>query len=169
MKNITQHLTQYAAYHRDKRNIITHVIGIPMIVISLSTLLARYQLNLFLFDITPAHIITALTSLFYLRLDIRFGIVMAIILLIFLYIGLLIADQSMAIWLLFSLSLFSIGWVFQLIGHVYEKRKPAFLDDLSGLAIGPIFVVSEIAFLLGFRKALQEDIEAEVGPTLIRS
>ena len=30
MKTLTDHLAQYAAYHRDRRNIATHFIGIPL-------------------------------------------------------------------------------------------------------------------------------------------
>ena len=32
MRTLEQHITQYAAYHRDRRNIATHFIGVPMIV-----------------------------------------------------------------------------------------------------------------------------------------
>ena len=32
MKTLNDHLSQYAAYHRDRRNIATHLIGVPMIM-----------------------------------------------------------------------------------------------------------------------------------------
>ena len=48
-----------------------------------------------------------------------------------------------------GIGLFVVGWVVQLIGHGFEGRKPAFLDDLVGLLIGPLFVVAEAGFLLG--------------------
>ena len=35
MTSIEQNLTQYAAYHRDRRNIATHFVGVPMIVFSI--------------------------------------------------------------------------------------------------------------------------------------
>ena len=41
MRNLTEQLTQYAAYHRDTRNIGTHFIGIPLIVVALAVLLSR--------------------------------------------------------------------------------------------------------------------------------
>ena len=34
MKTLVDHLAQYAAYHRDRRNIASHFIGIPMIVLA---------------------------------------------------------------------------------------------------------------------------------------
>ena len=41
MRTLTQQLTQYAAYHRDRRNIATLFVGIPMIVVALAVLLSR--------------------------------------------------------------------------------------------------------------------------------
>lgn len=41
MRTLTQQLTQYAAYHRDRRNIATHFIGIPLIVLALGVLSSR--------------------------------------------------------------------------------------------------------------------------------
>ena len=32
MKTLIDHLAQYAAYHRDPRNIHTHFVGVPMIM-----------------------------------------------------------------------------------------------------------------------------------------
>ena len=43
MKTLVEHLTAYASYHRDKRNIATHFVGIPMIVVGTQSLLARLE------------------------------------------------------------------------------------------------------------------------------
>ena len=56
-----------------------------------------------------------------------------------------------------------IGWAIQFVGHHYEGRKPAFVDDVTGLIVGPLFVVVELAFLLGLRHELKEQIEARAG------
>ena len=40
--------------------------------------------------------------------------------------------------------MFLVGWAFQFVGHaVYEKRRPAFMDDLASLLIGPLFLVAK--------------------------
>ena len=52
----------------------------------------------------------------------------------------------------------------QFVGHYYEGRKPAFVDDVSGLIVGPLFVVAELAFLVGLRQDLQKQIEQRSGP-----
>ena len=41
MRTATELLAQYAAYHRDRRNIVSHFIGVPMIVFAIGVLLAR--------------------------------------------------------------------------------------------------------------------------------
>ncbi len=76
MKTLTDHLTQYAAYHMDQRNVATHFLGIPVIVLAVTTLLSRPALDVGGLPLTPALIVAALSSLFYLRLDLRFGLAM---------------------------------------------------------------------------------------------
>ena len=56
----------------------------------------------------------------------------------------------------------------QFIGHYFEGRKPAFVDDLTGLIIGPLFVAAELGFMLGLREPLRLAIEARVGPVRLR-
>ena len=41
MRAATDLLSQYAEYHRDRRNILSHFIGVPMIVFAFGVLLAR--------------------------------------------------------------------------------------------------------------------------------
>ena len=169
MTTFVQHLTKYAAYHRDKRNIATHFVGIPMIVAAVAILLSRPAfMHADGVAISPALIAVAITALFYLKLDIRFGIAMSVFLATCLWLGQLLAVQPTVIWLSWGVGLFVVGWVFQFIGHYYEGKKPAFVDDIMGLAIGPIFVAAELAFELGLRKDVQDAVEARVGPTFIR-
>ncbi len=169
MTTFVQHLSKYAAYHRDKRNIATHYAGIPMIVAAVVILLSRPAfMHIDGVVISPALVAVVIAALFYLKLDIRFGIVMTVFLAACLWLGQLLAVQSTAIWLSCGIGLFVVGWVFQFIGHYYEGKKPAFVDDIMGLAIGPIFVAAELAFELGLRKDVQDAVEARVGPTFIR-
>ncbi len=169
MQSFVQHLSKYAAYHRDKRNVATHYIGIPMIVAGVATLLSRPAfMHVDGAAISPALIVVAITALFYLALDIRFGVAMSVFLAACLWLGQMLAVQPTSIWLSWGIGLFVVGWVFQFVGHYYEGKKPAFVDDIVGLAIGPIFVAAELAFELGLRKDVQDAVEARVGPTFIR-
>ena len=165
MRSLSDQLSQYAAYHRDRRNILTHFVGIPLIVLAVAMLLARPVLSHWGgVALSPATLVTALTALYYLRLDLRLGAVMAVLLALCLWAAQSVAAQGTALWLTLGLGLFLLGWVIQFIGHFYEGRKPAFVDDIVGLLIGPLFVVAEVGFLLGLRRGLQHEIEARVGP-----
>jgi uncharacterized membrane protein YGL010W len=56
-----------------------------------------------------------------------------------------------------------VGWVLQFVGHIrYEHRKPAFVDDIVGLLIGPLFVLAEALFGFGMRRPLRDAIEAKL-------
>lgn len=168
MRSLTEQLTQYAEYHRDKRNIATHFVGIPLIVVAVAILLSRPAIALDWFRLTPALLVVLVSCAYYLKLDLRFGMAMGAVLAICLWIGHLLAAQTTQVWLGSGIGLFVVGWAIQFVGHVFERRKPAFVDDIMGLAIGPLFVAAETAFILGLRKDLQESIERVAGPTLIR-
>lgn len=168
MKTLVDHLAQYAAYHRDRRNILSHFIGIPLIVLAVAVLLSRPGLELAGLWLSPATLSALAAAAFYLRLDLRFGLLMAALLWLCLWAGALLALQSTALWLSSGLALFIIGWIIQFVGHYYEGRKPAFVDDVMGLLIGPLFVAAEAAFLLGLRKEVEQAVVQRAGPTCIR-
>lgn len=164
MKSIEEQLSSYAAYHRDARNIVTHFIGIPMIVLAVAVLLSAPQLALNGLTLTPAHVVTLLAVAYYLRLEWRMGALMAVWMLLNLWLALWIASQGTLAWLGGGVALFVVGWVVQFVGHFYEGRKPAFVDDIMGLIIGPLFVAAEALFLFGLRSDLQTHIEQQAGP-----
>lgn len=159
MSALAASLARYGEYHRDRRNVATHLIGIPMIVLAVVVLLSRPLFSVFDLPLTPAVIASLGAAAFYLRLDLRFGIAMAVILATMQVAGLQLAALSTAQWLGWGVGLFVAGWIFQFIGHGFEGRKPAFVDDLKSLLIGPLFVVAEIAFMLGLRKQLRAEME----------
>jgi uncharacterized membrane protein YGL010W len=168
MKTLVDHLAQYAAYHRDRRNIATHFIGIPLIVLALALLLSRPGMDYLGLWLSPALLPFVALAVFYLRLDRLLGLVMGGLLLLCLWAGQALAQQSIAVWLSTGLGLFVLGWIIQFVGHYYEGRKPAFFDDVMGLAVGPLFVVAEMAFALGWLPQLRQAVEERAGPTCIR-
>jgi uncharacterized membrane protein YGL010W len=169
MKTLTDHLAQYAAYHRDPRNIATHFVGIPMIVLAIQVLLARVVWVAQPLPLGLAELVTALALLFYLRLDVRLGLLMAALLALGLWAAHALAALPQGAWLAWGVGLFVLGWVIQFIGHFWEGRKPAFVDDLVGLLVGPLFVATEAVFALGGRRALHQAIVARAGPVRRRA
>ncbi|WP_137886027.1 DUF962 domain-containing protein [Pseudomonas sp. 2FE] len=169
MKTLVDHLGQYAAYHRDRRNIFSHFIGVPLIAFAVTALLSRPGLSALGLWWSPATLAALAAAGFYLRLDRRFGLLMTALLGLSLWGGQVLAVQSTLVWLSGGLGLFVVGWIIQFIGHYYEGRKPAFVDDVMGLMVGPLFVVAELAFLLGLRDEVRQAVEERAGPTCIRA
>lgn len=164
MKTLTQHLSQYASYHRDKRNIATHFVGIPMIVAAIGLLLA--QPLPMMGGISLGLLVALGATLFYLRLDKAYGALLGAMLLGgMVFAQHWVATASTSQWLTWGLGLFAIGWVIQFVGHYFEGRKPAFVDDAIGLLIGPLFVLAEAGFLLGWRKDVEVSVMAQAGAT----
>jgi uncharacterized membrane protein YGL010W len=162
-------MVQYAHYHRDRRNIATHLVGIPLIFMAIGVWLLGPSWSVAGLTVTLAWIMWALTSLWYLsRGDVLLGVATSVV------NGLLIAaahevpplaqDLGLAVWQA-GLGLFVIGWVFQFIGHYFEGRKPAFVDDLVGLLVGPMFVVGEVLMWAGLLQRMRMDIERQAGAT----
>jgi uncharacterized membrane protein YGL010W len=64
-----------------------------------------------------------------------------------------------------GLAVFVIGWIIQFVGHIFEGRKPAFVDDVVGLMVGPMFVVGEALMMAGMLRSMHNLIEAQAGAT----
>lgn len=162
-------LAQYAEYHRDRRNIVTHFVGVPMIVFALGVLLSRPSFVLGGWLLSPAWVLFGLAALWYLtRGEALLGMAVTAA------VGLLMAlahrvGGGLLGWLFFGLGFFVAGWVIQFVGHYYEGRKPAFADDLVGLLVGPMFVVMEMLAAFGLFKPLVSEVERRAGPTVLRN
>lgn len=156
----TELMAQYAQYHRDRRNIATHFIGIPLIVFAIGVLLARPSFSLGSLALTPAWIIWGLATLWYLsRGNLILGLAVSIGNGALIVLAHQVSDGSIAQWLGWGIGSFLVGWVLQFVGHYYEGRKPAFVDDIVGLLVGPMFITGEALFAVGWGQALKAEIE----------
>ena len=161
MKTVEEQLANYKSVHFNKQNIKTHFVGVPLIVWAITVLLS---LNTFTFELanqmvsyTPAIIFFTITMFYYLKLHIKLALGMLIYIGINIYLASQVAALDNALWI--AIFAFIVGWVIQFIGHIYEKAKPAFFDDIMGLAIGPLFLMAEFYFALGLEKKLANDIK----------
>jgi uncharacterized membrane protein YGL010W len=158
-------MAQYAEYHRDKRNIATHFIGIPLIVFAIGILLARASI----FGVTLAWIFWALSTLWYVtRGNLMLGVATSVVNALLIALAHPFAAMLFVHWLSWGVGAFVLGWIIQFVGHYYEGRKPAFADDLVGLLVGPMFVVGEWLFALGWGQDMLAEIERRAGPTHLR-
>ena len=162
-------LSQYAQYHRDRRNILSHFVGVPMIVFGLGVLLARPGFVLSGLALTPAWVVFAVVAAWYLsRGDLGLGLAVSALVGLLLLMAQSVATGSVAAWLGWGVGSFVVGWVIQFVGHWYEGKKPAFVDDIVGLLVGPMFVTAEALFAFGWNRPLLAEIERRAGPTMLR-
>ena len=169
MRAATDLLSGYAEYHRDQRNIVSHFVGVPMIVFGIGVLLARPAFVLGGFALSPAWLVFAVAAAWYLsRGNLVLGVAVSAGVGALLLAAQQVAYGSLAAWLAWGVGMFVVGWVIQFVGHWYEGRKPAFVDDMIGLLVGPMFVTAEAMFLLGWNKPLLAEIERRAGPTHLR-
>jgi uncharacterized membrane protein YGL010W len=161
-------LKQYAEYHRDRRNIVTHFLGVPLIVFAVGVLLSRPTFALGGLVLSPAWIVFAGVAVWYLtRGELLLGVAVSTSVAVLMLLAHRV-DGGIGPWLGWGVGTFVVGWIIQFVGHYYEGRKPAFADDLVGLLVGPMFVVMELLALLGLFKPLVSEIERHAGPTLLR-
>lgn len=158
---LARQLSSYREYHHDHRNVMTHAVGIPMIVLAITTLLARpvFEFPVLGVPMSPAGIAAALAAVWYLSLEFRTGLLMTVLLAAFVALGKTMAAFSTEVWLGGGIGLFVVGWIFQLVGHKFEGRKPAFVDDLRSFLVGPLFIVVEGLFALGLLKGLRREMD----------
>jgi len=167
MRSLEENLTQYAAYHRDRRNILTHFVGVPMIVFAIVLALATVSVPVGGIAVTLAAVVSLAAVVYWLLLDRMLGFTMGMVLLLMCAAASEIAARAgTGTALAWAGGIFVVGWALQFLGHKFEGMKPAFFDDVMQLIIGPLFVCAEIFFLLGARAPLRRYIEERVGPTV---
>lgn len=169
MRAATDLLSQYALYHRDRRNIASHFVGVPMIVFAVGVLLAKPAFALAGLALTPAWLAFALAAAWYLtRGNLQLGVAVSAAVGALIGLAHHVGGSGTAAWLAWGIGFFVVGWAIQFVGHWYEGRKPAFVDDIVGLLVGPMFVTAEGLFALGWGKELLAEIERRAGPTMMR-
>ena len=148
-------MSVYAAYHQNARNKATHFIGVPAIVLSLMIPLSWLRFD----ALTAAMVITAALLAYYLALDLWLGLAMCAVMGALLWIGQMIADRGALVgWAWFG-ALFVGGWILQLVGHVFEGRRPALADNLFQIFVAPIFLCAELFFALGYKPQLHSAVQ----------
>ena len=106
----TELMVQYARYHRDRRNIATHFVGIPMIVFAIGVLLSRAQMPVGGFTATPAQLLFVLTTVWYLsRGNLALGATTALVNGLLIMAGEALAGGSTASWLAWGLGAFALA------------------------------------------------------------
>lgn len=154
-------LEDYAEAHSEEHNVKLHYIGVPIIVFATLGLLQGWRgvpslaesfgiyvagdagvlglsLGAVLVANAPALILWAMSSLYYLSFNFRWGMELGALHLL-LMLGAGFASPGL-LWFGFI-----AGWLLQLIGHkFYEKRAPRFLQNFLHLMVAPLFIYAKL-------------------------
>jgi uncharacterized membrane protein YGL010W len=129
---------EYADAHRHPMTRLTHKISIPLIVFFIIAMSDWWRVIVLESGVavTGAHFGIALASLWYLKMDVKLGLIMIASMLICLPLG-----WVTPVWLVFVIAVFSIA--LQLLGHaIWEKSSPAFVKNLVQTLVGPLFFIA---------------------------
>ena len=160
MKTLAQQMAVYNAYHRNERNKMTHFIGVPLIVLALLIPMSWFRLQIGSVAITGAMLFVAMVTIWYLLLDIPLAVLTIAGVLPLLWAADAIAAQGTTFgWIAFTIA-FVGGWVFQLVGHAIEGRRPALVDNFLQIFVAPVFLVAEALFHFGQRLDLKRAVDA---------
>ena len=132
-------LADYGDYHRDRRNLICHEIGIPLIVLGIIALLRLIVLPGTSFTLASLAVVAVMV--YYAAAfgrEARAATYIAIAGLVVLSVIAVFVPWPVAI------AAFVVGWIFQFVGHAYEGKSPAFLTNLLHLLVGPLWVASHL-------------------------
>ncbi len=159
MQTLEQQMSFYAAYHQDRRNKATHFIGVPMIIFGLFVALGWARLDIGGVTLTAAMLLAAVVMVWYFLLDVPLALAMLVTNAVLLHLADMVSVQPIGIGFAWFLVFFGGGWVIQLIGHAWEGRKPALVDNFLQIFVAPIFLAAEVLFALGYKPGLHAAVQ----------
>ncbi len=140
MKSIQQWLDEYAVSHQNATNKLIHWICVPSIFFSLVCLLNEVKLYQ---SLSLAHLVLVGAMLFYFRISWKIALGLLLFYFVCIWGSMQLQNTNISVWKI-ALSIFTIAWIGQFIGHKIEGKKPSFLDDIQFLLIGPAWLLSFI-------------------------
>jgi uncharacterized membrane protein YGL010W len=132
------HFADYSAFHGTPGNQVCHYVGIPLIVLTVFSMLAKVPLaDVGGFTLTLAEVLIVAVTVYYLTMDPPLALAMLAASVVLDAVG-----RRIPFWV--ALAVFVFGWVLQFVGHyVYEKRSPAFFRNATHLLVGPLWLLAK--------------------------
>jgi len=159
MQTLEQQMSFYAAYHQDARNKASHFVGVPMIIFGLFIALGWARVELGGVTLTAAMLLAAVVMVWYFLLDVPLALAMLVTNAVLLYLADMVSVQPIGAGFVWFLAFFGGGWVIQLVGHMWEGRKPALVDNFFQIFVAPIFLAAEVFFALGYKPVLHAAVQ----------
>ncbi|GAB3629165.1 hypothetical protein PTE30175_05451 [Pandoraea terrae] len=157
MKSLAEQMSFYQRYHRSPKNRLTHFIGVPAIMLAILLLLSWVPLGPS--GLNAAHVFVLVLLMYYFVLDVPLALAMTAFSALMLAAARHLSRLPWTWGLGAFFVLFVGGWIFQLVGHHFEGRKPALLDNFFQVFIAPIFLMAELFFFFGYKPGLRRRVE----------
>ncbi len=158
MKSLAEHMAFYGRYHRDPRNRATHYLGVPLIAFSILIPMGLVRFSMGGVEASLAWAFVAVVLAYYLSRDFTLGVVAVAIFVPITTLADRLAQASLGLSMGIFAACFVGGWVLQLIGHAYEGRRPALVDNFFQIFVAPVFLIAEALIALGLKRDLHAEI-----------
>ena len=153
MRTQQQFLDEYRKTHANPTNALVHTICVPVILFASIGMLWTMPVWLWLGFHGPfaswvngATIVGALALVFYAKLSPRAALYMAATFVVCAAVVVAMRNADLPV-LWICAGLWIAAWLGQFYGHHVEGAKPAFLDDIVFLLIGPLFILEKFELL----------------------
>ncbi len=153
MRTQQQFLDEYRKTHGNPMNALVHTICVPIIILASFGMLWTMPIGLWLGIGAPyegwvngATVAAILVLAFYATLSVGAVLSMAAMFVVCAAIIVALRNAGLPVlWL--SVAIWIAAWLGQFYGHRVEGAKPAFLDDVVFLLIGPLFILDKYDLL----------------------
>jgi uncharacterized membrane protein YGL010W len=153
MRTFDQWMAEYGVSHNHHTNKLIHKICVPLIMFSVIGLFWSIPTPEAFQQVSPflnwATLFVAGCLVFYITLSRLMFISMLVMTgaMILVSHQLFIAGTLLQI----SIGIFVLAWIAQFYGHKLEGKKPSFLQDLTFLLIGPLWVMRSFYARMGIK------------------
>ena len=170
MKQIfVRRLELFAQCHRDPYNCATHYIAFPLLFLAVILPLEAFRIDFGQQQLPLGMVMTLPAIIAWILFDLGVGATLLLLICPLFIVAEFVVNQGVAPMLWTAGGLFAVGWFFQMLGHrVFERRRPAFRDDIRFMFIGPMFVAAKLLVWLGFRRDLAVLLYEELACTRLR-
>lgn len=154
-KTADEWFAEYGICHQNPSNKLLHWVCIPLIMLSLLALVWSIPVPAAIAEAIPGFnwcwLFVILSSLYYWRLSVPLAIGMLLTMAVML--GVIFGYEQLGLGRLriAALVVFVLAWIGQFVGHKIEGAKPAFIDDLKFLLIGPLWLLGFVYRKIGIR------------------
>ena len=156
--NLRKSFPFYGAYHREWRNILIHIVGVPSIAATLLNFLSHVKIPGTGDAVTVADALISTYGVSFLAMEPVAALLYMPVLAGIRHVGVNVLNSKMEL----AIALHVVAWIAQFVGHgVCEGRKPALLDSFfQSVHAAVFFVWLELLFFLGYRPELKKELDA---------